>query len=175
MWSGEPPTIETSTGTLPAQSEAIVNTNPRIAQRPGTTRRQPHILLAEDNKPMLRLLTELLCQAGCDVTPACDGLELAEELHEGQGTQFDAIVSDVHMPGCSGLQVLRGLRERDHLTPFVVITAFGDEVTHAQTRRLGGYVLDKPFDPQQLVSYLRCLLPRLRWLPEGDLRSRGGE
>ncbi len=52
------------------------------------------------------------------------------------------------MPGLEGLTVLAGLRARGVSTPFVLITA--DPDIQARTRRLGGVVLDQPFNTQAI-------------------------
>lgn len=54
------------------------------------------------------------------------------------------------MPGKSGLEVLAGLRQSDWSTPVILITAFGDEWTHAEAQRLGATSIDKPFDLHDL-------------------------
>jgi DNA-binding response OmpR family regulator len=51
------------------------------------------------------------------------------------------------MPGPSGLEVLARLREEEWATPVLLISAFDDDATHAEARRLGAVgVLHKPFD-----------------------------
>jgi two-component system response regulator HydG len=71
--------------------------------------------------------------------------------------------SDVRMPGHSGLSVLEYLRSNDAVTPFVVITAFGDASTHAEATRLGAArVLDKPFDLNLLRQALVELVAATR-------------
>jgi CheY-like chemotaxis protein len=59
----------------------------------------------------------------------------------------DVVISDVRMPGRSGLEALSQFRQTNGSTPFVVITAFGSEEVHAQARELGAtFVFDKPFE-----------------------------
>jgi FixJ family two-component response regulator len=63
------------------------------------------------------------------------------------------------MPGLTGLEVLAGLRKRDQSTPVILITAFGDEQTHAEAKRLGATaVIDKPFDTADLLTAVRRAL-----------------
>ena len=51
----------------------------------------------------------------------------------------------------TGLDVVAGLRRAEWITPVIIITAFGDEATHAEAQRLGAAaVFDKPFDVNDL-------------------------
>jgi CheY-like chemotaxis protein len=133
------------------------------------TRTRPTVLVAEDDPEMRRLLATVLPRWGFDVTLAHDGDELTDLvqrfLHgtsDERARRPDLIISDVRMPGHSGLSVLEYLREQAGTTPFVVITAFGDASTHAEARRLGAArVLDKPFDLNHLRATVLELVPAI--------------
>jgi DNA-binding response OmpR family regulator len=72
---------------------------------------------------------------------------------------FDLIISDIRMPGVNGLSVLEGLREFKGVPPIILITAFGDEQTHADAERLGAAaVINKPFEITELLSTAREIL-----------------
>jgi CheY-like chemotaxis protein len=121
------------------------------------------VLLAEDDIEMCRLLAEALREDGHDVVDAGDGLELLDrittlrgEISAGRFFDVDLIISDIRMPHISGMEVLRRLRAMDHVTPMILITAFGDEHTHAEAYRLGASaVLDKPFDIDEFQQVVR--------------------
>jgi DNA-binding NtrC family response regulator len=69
------------------------------------------------------------------------------------------IISDVRMPGVSGLDVLATLRREDWSTPVILMTAFGDLETRAEARRLGAKALfDKPFDVDDLRTAVSWFL-----------------
>lgn len=110
------------------------------------------ILLAEDNETMRRLLGFVLRADGHELAEARDGTELLEALASsllaGPGGHFDAIVAEQSLPGIEGLTVLAGLRARGVSTPFILITANAD--IQARVRRLGGVVLDQPFNTQAI-------------------------
>jgi DNA-binding response OmpR family regulator len=114
--------------------------------------RTPHVLLAEDDTRMRQLVAATLRRDGFDVTEAKDGAELLDWigelcLHPRNGRPVDLIITDIRMPTLSGLNVLTELRWDDCAIPVIMITAFGDEETHAEARRLGAAaVLDKPFE-----------------------------
>lgn len=111
------------------------------------------VLVAEDKSEMRTLITNRLRKEGYEVIEAEDGPDLMSQLAASPLTQRpDVIVSDVRMPGFSGLEVLAHLRLVDRTTPVILITAFGDERLHAEADRLGAaIVLDKPFDLDDLV------------------------
>ncbi len=131
----------------------IALAQPFLSPPPANDQTTPlRILLAEDNETMRRLLGFVLRADGHDLAEARDGTELLEaiasSLLAGPGERFDAIVSEQSLPGLEGLTVLAGLRARGVSTPFVLITA--DPEIQARARRLGGVVLDQPFNTQAI-------------------------
>ncbi len=85
---------------------------------------------------------------------------MGEALVSGNGGPVDVVVSDIRMPGASGLDLLAGLRRDDWTTPVVLITAFGDPGgRHAEAYRLGAdAVLDKPLDVDDLRLVVQTLV-----------------
>lgn len=126
------------------------------------------MILAEDDEELRRLLAGALRRDGYEVTEAASGFELLEILadqllHPGSVTGFELVITDIRMPGASGLQALETLRRWDWATPLMVITAFGDEKAHAEARRLGvAAVFDKPFDIDDFRTAVYNLLPPQR-------------
>ena len=122
------------------------------------------ILLAEDDADLRFLLAAALAMDGHQITQAADGTEVLEQLAATLGEPypvagFDLIISDVRMPGWSGLDVLAGLKQYPVVPPVVLITAFGGERLHAAARRLGAVAtLDKPFDLYQLRAIVDATL-----------------
>lgn len=125
------------------------------------------VLLADDDAEMRAVLRIRLTKRGYAVTECRDGLDLlnhlgsflipAVELPSEHG-DFDVIISDIRMPGASGLEVLDGIAGSSALPPVILITAFGDEQTHAQAMRLGAAALfNKPFDLDDLLDCVSTL------------------
>jgi CheY-like chemotaxis protein len=114
------------------------------------------VLVAEDDGELRSLIAASLRCEGFPVLEAGSGLELLDVLGSTlvQGAPPpDLIVSDVHMPGTSGLQVLGGLRRAGWGLPVILITAFGDAALHDEAHRLGASaVFDKPFDLDDLTT-----------------------
>jgi len=123
------------------------------------------VLVAEDDAEMRSLIATALAADGCDVLEASDGRELFEILAamSPPGSRLeppDIIVSDIRMPGPSGLDGLALLRQSTWSVPVIVITGFGDLATHDEARRLGAaIVLDKPFDMEVLRTAVITLAP----------------
>ena len=136
-----------------------------------TTTRVTRILLAEDDTEMRCLLAWRLEADSYEVITAEDGLELHKQLapalagsrKQAGEPEFDLIISDIRMPGFSGLEVLASLRRQDRTTPVILITAFGDDETRDTALCLGAStVIDKPFDVDDLCAVARRIMPP-RW------------
>jgi DNA-binding NtrC family response regulator len=129
--------------------------------------RKKRLLLAEDDAELRRSLAWALRKAGYDVAEFADGIDLVDELiglmiDDPQLESTDAIVSDIRMPGVSGLSILDALRSFDTATPVILITAFGDPSTHVAATLRGARVLDKPFDAEDLLAAVRRALETRR-------------
>jgi CheY-like chemotaxis protein len=125
--------------------------------------RRPRALVAEDDPQMRRLVADLLRREGFVVEEIADGKELLLRVVEAflprrPGAEFDLVVTDVRMPFCTGLDVLKKLRLAHHATPVLLMTAFGEPALRTQARLLNARVLDKPFTPSALKSAVRELL-----------------
>ncbi len=130
----------------------------RLEPRPRT------VLIAEDNADFRALLGAELREAGYHVVELRDGTQLLDYVAahlgpDGAVSNVDVIVSDVRMPGYSGMDVLVGLRRALGATPVIIITAFGDDETHDLAKAMGAFaVLDKPFDVDELKRAVSAAL-----------------
>ena len=140
----------------------------KATMRPGV--RRPRVLLAEDDDDIRSVIAAILRWDGYEVVEASNGAELLERVgdlllaaEKGDAPTADLIVSDVRMPGFSGLTVLAGLREADDKTPFVLITAYADDDTLDKARRAGvDAVFRKPFDVDDLRTAVINMAPIAR-------------
>lgn len=112
------------------------------------------IFLAEDDDDMRALITAALQSDGYEVIEAKDGAELLELLAGASSSPMrrpDIIVSDVLMPGYSGLGVLAALHKSAWKVPVILITARRDDAVALDALRLGASaVVRKPFDIDDL-------------------------
>jgi len=114
-------------------------------------------ILIVDDEPMLReILRDVLEFEGATIHEAENGRQ-AFDLHQRE--KFDAVISDIRMPGGDGLELLMSLRNVDCCTPVVMlITGFSD-LSHDAAYSLGAdAVLSKPFDVNELLGRLGFLL-----------------
>ena len=123
------------------------------------------VVLAEDDYEMRSLLAMALRKSGYDVVECSDGTGLLTYLaafllpKEFAREPVDLIISDIRMPGVSGLEVLEGKPTNRDFPPMVLITAFGDAQTHALANKLGAAaIFDKPFDVDLLLHKVKSIL-----------------
>lgn len=150
---------------------AVMNTTPQtdvyfndVAPNAEPARRY-RILLAEDDKEMRILLALSLKRSGYDVVQCPDGVDMLTHLeafllpYKTVHESFDLIVSDIWMPGVTGMEVLQGKPNRANFPPMILITAFGDDETHAQAAECGvAAMFDKPFDVDELLEKVNAIL-----------------
>jgi DNA-binding response OmpR family regulator len=132
----------------------------------------PRALVAEDDPQMRRLVADLVRREGFVVEEIKDGKQLLLRVVEAflplrGAAPFDLVVSDVRMPFCSGLEVLRELRGAQHATPVVLMSAFGEATLRTEIELLDARLLDKPFTPAALRAAVRAAI-------EGPDTWRGG-
>ncbi|WP_420715042.1 response regulator [Corallococcus sp. bb12-1] len=125
--------------------------------------RATRILVADDQLEMRTLIRKMLVRRGYEVVEASDGPDLVRVLIDGltadESRAPDLIITDVRMPGFTGLEVLARLRREQWDTPVILITAFGDAKLHSEAQRLGAaYVLDKPFELDELRNAVEAAL-----------------
>ena len=128
------------------------------------------ILVVEDAEDLTTVLRDRFRREGYCVDTVQDGesaLQTTEQLN------FDLILLDLMLPGISGFDVCRELRQRNHATPIIMLTARSETVDKIVGLRLGAddYVT-KPFDMGELVARVEALLRRTSHssrIPEGRL------
>lgn len=155
-----------------------VETEPQESERrPSPESRAPRVLLADDDHDTRAVLAAALRQDGFQVLEARDGGELLDlvsaSLLGESAPQPDLIVSDVRMPGFSGLGILTGLRASSWRVPFVLVTAYGSDDLFHEAREVGAdAIFYKPFDIDDLRTAICNLLPNST-LRRSRVRMRG--
>jgi len=111
-------------------------------------------------------MVALLRSDGHEVVAVANGFELLDTLevsldHNLGSNRFDLVISDVRMPGMTGLRVFTQVGYGPTIPPVIFITAFGDEELHEQAHHAGAVaVLDKPFDIDELRAFVNNFLAR---------------
>jgi EAL domain-containing protein (putative c-di-GMP-specific phosphodiesterase class I)/ActR/RegA family two-component response regulator len=122
------------------------------------------VLLTDDDQFTLIAHERALAAAGMDVVSVGDGDAAIARL----GDSFDCIVSDIHMPGLDGLQLLRRVRERDLDVPVILVTGEPSLETAIRALEYGALrYLTKPVAAADLVGTVReavrlCALARVK-------------
>jgi len=124
--------------------------------------RPARIIVAEDDREMRRLMVDSLREDGYEVHEVADGAELMVRLEDAffldRTPPIDLFVTDIRMPGHTGLHVVRSLRGAGIYVPGVIITAFGNTETRNEAVTLGAELLEKPFKMVALRALVRYLL-----------------
>src|SRR3990172_3613498 len=128
------------------------------------------ILVIDDDDAVRESMQRMLRGAGYTVQTAASG---EEGLAMARGGAFDVILSDMRMPGISGVDVLRQLREQRVDSSFIVMTGFGTVDTAVESMKLGAVdFVQKPFFPDQLLMRVPAAAERRQLARQGDLLQR---
>lgn len=134
--------------------------------------KQPKVLVIDDDREMRDSLKHLLESAGFDI----ETLSRAEQVMASiTTTTFDVILSDVRMPGMTGVELLHSLKSQGsdfaHI-PLVLMSAHGDIQMAVEAIQSGAYsFLEKPFDPRRLIRLLENAA-RLNQLTQNEMRLK---
>lgn len=118
----------------------------------------PHILIADDDVALRRLLTLMLESGGYRVTTASNGTQAIAQM---EAERPDLLCCDLMMPDLHGFEVLKTIKSRPDLAhiPVIIITAAGQETEVKRALELGAarYVL-KPFATAHILGVIREVL-----------------
>lgn len=127
------------------------------------------ILVVDDDKKIVRGISDLLKSAGYSVLMAYDGQE-AFDCHFENSTKIDLILLDVMMPNFDGFQVLEGLRDQQCFIPIILLTAKGEEYDQLKGFKLGADdYIPKPFSPSLLLARIEAVLKRIGKITDSEL------
>ena len=116
----------------------------------------PRILIVDDEATIRASLLEALAADGYETDSAESGEEALARCH---ATAYDLVVTDLKLPGVSGLEILQALRNQGRQTPVIMMTAYGDVDTAVSAMRLGAYdFIPKPFKLNLLRKQVRAAL-----------------
>jgi signal transduction histidine kinase/CheY-like chemotaxis protein len=116
------------------------------------------VLLVEDNKVNQRVALRTLERLGCEVTIAEDGTQAVAFC---SGKSFDLVLMDIEMPVMNGIEATGLIREHQHRTPIIALSAATTDDNRIQCREAGmnGF-LSKPFRTSDLVKVVSDLQER---------------
>ena len=127
------------------------------------------LLVVDDDAAMRQMLASLFRERGYPVREAASADEALERTRE---TEFDAVLSDIKMPGKTGIEMVGELRRIRPATPVVLMTAFGSIDSAVEAMRAGAFdYITKPFEPEAVLLTVERALER-RALEEENRRLR---
>ena len=116
------------------------------------------ILIVEDEKTLCETIGKHLTAAGYTVDMCFDG---DDALFYIEGTEYDAVVLDIMLPGTDGLTILKTIRDKQNLTPVLLLTAKSTVEDKVKGLDCGADdYLTKPFSLDELTARLRVLIRR---------------
>jgi DNA-binding NtrC family response regulator len=121
----------------------------------GTTLRNAHVLVVDDEELYRQALRRILKRVGHSVTTARDSTEALAIVSD---EKVDLVLADIQMPGISGLELVRQIHEIHPDLPCIVITGYGTPENSVEALRAGAFwYLEKPFE-QGHLDVVRALV-----------------
>lgn len=124
-------------------------------------------MVVEDEDTVRNVATAVLRKQGYETTPAGDAEQALEIL---QRSPVDLLITDLHLPGNSGMELLRTVRADSPTTIVVVMTAFGTVHSAVEAMKAGAYdYLTKPVHSYDLIALVKRALDHHRLIEELDV------
>lgn len=131
------------------------------------------VLVVDDKELMRDSVAAALRRAGFEVSTADRGEGALEHIAQRRP---DVVVTDLKMPGLSGIELLDRIRRIDDELPVVLMTAFGTIETAVEAMRLGAFdYITKPFEGDELVIAIKRAVTHARVLRENAILRLGAE
>ncbi|MCC6908927.1 MAG: sigma-54-dependent Fis family transcriptional regulator [Phycisphaerales bacterium] len=122
------------------------------------------VLVVDDKELMRDSVATTLARAGMQAAVAPDGAVAMKMIAEQRPA---AVITDLQMPGMTGLELLAEIRRHDEQLPVVLMTAYATVQTAVQAMKTGAFdYITKPFEGDQLVATLRRAVEHARLLRE---------
>ena len=132
-----------------------------------------HVLIVDDDANLRKSISDYLKSEGVACSPAENGHSAQRLLGE---RSFDCIITDLKMPGMSGLDLLDWVKDYGIRTPVIMISAYGqvEDAVYALKHGAAEYLV-KPFDPDELLIRLKRVVEeqQLRQKVENIYRQEG--
>jgi len=116
------------------------------------------LLIVDDEETLTFSLYQTFINSSidCEVLTAASASEAMKRLEQ---KRFDLVITDIRMPGLSGLDLLSLVKVKFPSTRVIIITAYGSEENQQRAKQLGAdYYIEKPFDIHQLKSVVFNLI-----------------
>lgn len=125
------------------------------------------VLVVDDEQSARDLCVEILRGMGLDAEVAESG---ARALGVLESRRVDVVLTDVRMPGISGLELLQVIRRRHPGIHVVIMTGFGTITASVEAIKLGAFdYITKPFNFEEFKRTFQELIQKLEWICEGGV------
>jgi DNA-binding response OmpR family regulator len=116
------------------------------------------VLIIEDDKDIVELLTIHLRDLGCNMLSAANG---QNGLVMAKAQRFDLIILDIMLPGLNGMEICRKIRQGDRHTPILMLTARSEEIDKVMGLETGADdYLTKPFSIREFIARVKVIFRR---------------
>ncbi|HOS60419.1 MAG TPA: response regulator [Syntrophorhabdaceae bacterium] len=106
------------------------------------------ILIVDDNAEIREIVQEYLADSDCQIEGASNGKEALEKYNKNP---YDIIITDLKMPGISGIELIKLLKQKTDTIEFVIITGYASVDTAIEAVRIGAFdYIVKPFRMEEL-------------------------
>jgi two-component system response regulator FixJ len=120
-----------------------------------------HIAIIDDDEAVLDSLRLYFARQDVETSCFASAKEFLATTRDGQ--RFDCVVSDVRMPGMSGLDLVQHLKSLGLAAPVILITGHGDVDMAVAAIKVGAFdFIEKPFDESRLLASVRSALDNMR-------------
>ena len=124
----------------------------------------PHILVVDDEEHIRKILTIILDKEGYTTQAAASAQEALDLMGR---TSFDAVITDLRMPGMDGLKLLDRLKSLDPDLIVIIVTAFSTVETAIEAMKQGAHdYISKPFREEEILLVLEKAFERREILAE---------
>lgn len=114
--------------------------------------------MIEDDKDIIELLSIHLADLGCEITSVENGIE---GLGVAASNDFALIILDIMLPGLSGMEICRKIRQHNQHTPILILSAKSEEIDKVLGLETGADdYMTKPFGVRELVARVKAILRR---------------
>jgi len=133
------------------------------------------ILIVDDEKDILELITYNLQNDGFDVSTSRDGEDALRRIKQGK---YDLVLLDLMLPGIQGMELCKILKSSSGYgdIPVIMLTAKSEEVDKVLGLEIGADdYMTKPFSPRELIARVKAVMRRAREKPPIDKILRNGD
>ena len=131
-----------------------------------------HILIIDDDRELTAMLEEFLAPDHIQLIARHSGEDGLKAVRDGS---FDLLILDIMLPGMSGIDVLKKVRQTSDI-PIVMLTARGEDIDRIIGLEFGADdYLSKPFNPRELLARIKAILRRSRPAPDKRRRIAVGD